>query len=160
MWLVSKAFIDFSYFFTSVFSCTVCNCTPYASLWSSKYIRQGLFIAQLLSLFNAKTRSWFLSRSIYIRTVSYVLFSSGTFGPSWQGWVQNWMYCAYYSAQTVIKPVHRGVFCQFPFWWIYYYDSNKPTGKETGKMHLCAIMQSRQQALRAYCHNIYTVFDW
>ena len=30
-------------------------------------------------------------------------------------------------------------FCQFPFWWIYYYCSNKSTGKETCKTHLCAV---------------------
>ena len=35
--------------------------------------------------------------------------------------------------------VHRGAFCQFLFLWIYYYGSNKFTGKETGKMHLCAV---------------------
>ena len=34
---------------------------------------------------------------------------------------------------------HRGAFCQFPFRWIYYYGSNKSTGKEIGKMHLCAL---------------------
>ena len=28
---------------------------------------------------------------------------------------------------------------QFPFRWIYYYGSNKSTGKETGKTHLCAL---------------------
>ena len=33
-----------------------------------------------------------------------------------------------------IKTVYRGAFCQFPF-----YSSNKSTGKETGKMHLCAL---------------------
>ena len=37
--------------------------------------------------------------------------------------------------------MHRGAFCQFPFRWIYYYDSNKSTGKETGKTHLCAVIQ-------------------
>ena len=26
--------------------------------------------------------------------------------------------------------MHRGAFCQFPFRWIYYYGSNKSTGKE------------------------------
>ena len=36
--------------------------------------------------------------------------------------------------------VHRGAFCQFPFRWIYYYGSNKFTGKETEKMHLCAMV--------------------
>ena len=36
------------------------------------------------------------------------------------------------------KPAHRGAFCQFPFRSIYYYDSNKFTGKEIEKMHLCA----------------------
>ena len=35
--------------------------------------------------------------------------------------------------------LHRGAFCQFPFRWIYYYGSNKSTGKETGKMHLCEL---------------------
>ena len=25
------------------------------------------------------------------------------------------------------------------FWWIYSYGSNKSTGKETGKTHLCAL---------------------
>ena len=29
--------------------------------------------------------------------------------------------------------MHRGAFCQFPFRWIYYYDSNEFTEKETGK---------------------------
>ena len=38
-----------------------------------------------------------------------------------------------------VTTVHRGAFCQFPFQWIYYYGSNKSTGKETGKMHLCAV---------------------
>ena len=38
--------------------------------------------------------------------------------------------------------VHRGAFYQFPFRWIYYYGSNKSTGKETGKTHLCALYYS------------------
>ena len=38
-----------------------------------------------------------------------------------------------------IPEVHRGVFFQFPFRWIYYYVSNKSTEKETGKSHLCAV---------------------
>ena len=29
--------------------------------------------------------------------------------------------------------------CQFPFRWIYYYGSNKSTGTENGKTHLCAV---------------------
>ena len=32
----------------------------------------------------------------------------------------------------------RGAFCQFIFRWVYHYGSNKYTGKETGKTHLCA----------------------
>ena len=36
------------------------------------------------------------------------------------------------------KPVHRGVFCQFLFWWNYYGHCSKSTGKETGKTHPCA----------------------
>ena len=37
--------------------------------------------------------------------------------------------------------MHRGAFCQFPFRWIYFYGSNKFTGKETGKMHLCTMFE-------------------
>jgi hypothetical protein len=36
-------------------------------------------------------------------------------------------------------PVHRGAFCQLPFWWIYYCHSSIFTGKDTGKTHLCAV---------------------
>ena len=39
----------------------------------------------------------------------------------------------------MITPLHKGGFCQAPFQWIYYYGSNKSTGKETGKTHLCAL---------------------
>ena len=35
--------------------------------------------------------------------------------------------------------MHRGAFCQFSFWWIYYYGSNKSNGKNSGKTHLCAM---------------------
>ena len=35
--------------------------------------------------------------------------------------------------------MHRGAFYQFSFRWIYYYGSNKSTGKETGKTHLCSL---------------------
>ena len=38
------------------------------------------------------------------------------------------------------RMVHRGAFCQFPFCWIYYYGSNKSTGKKTSKMHLCGLV--------------------
>ena len=40
---------------------------------------------------------------------------------------------------AISPTVHRGAFCQFPFRWIYYYSSNKSTGKETGKTHLCVV---------------------
>ena len=33
---------------------------------------------------------------------------------------------------------HRGAFCLVFFWLIYYCHSSKSTGKETGKIHLCA----------------------
>ena len=36
--------------------------------------------------------------------------------------------------------MHIGTFCQFPLRLISYYDSNKSTGKETGKMYLCALL--------------------
>ena len=42
----------------------------------------------------------------------------------------------------VIPKVNRGAFCQFPFRWIYFYDSNKSTRKEIGKTHLCAVGQN------------------
>ena len=37
------------------------------------------------------------------------------------------------------KQLQRGAFCQFSFRWIYYCHSSKSTGKEIGKMHLCAV---------------------
>ena len=33
----------------------------------------------------------------------------------------------------------KGAFCHFPFRWINYRHSSKSTGKETGKMHFCAL---------------------
>ena len=36
-----------------------------------------------------------------------------------------------------ITQMHRGAICHFPFRWIYNYGSNKFTGKESVKMHLC-----------------------
>ena len=39
----------------------------------------------------------------------------------------------------IFLTVHRGVFCQFSFQWIYYCNSSKSTGKKTGKTHLCAM---------------------
>ena len=36
--------------------------------------------------------------------------------------------------------LHRGMFCLFPFWWIYYYHS---PGKETGKMHLLHSLEQK-----------------
>ena len=33
------------------------------------------------------------------------------------------------------------MFCQFLFRWIYYYHSDKSTGKESGKTHLSALLQ-------------------
>ena len=44
--------------------------------------------------------------------------------------------------QMTDELMHRGAFCQFPFRWIYYYGSNKFTGKETGKTHLCVMFKS------------------
>ena len=40
-----------------------------------------------------------------------------------------------------VNPVHRGVICQFLFWWIYYCHGSKSTGKKTGKTHLCATLE-------------------
>ena len=47
-----------------------------------------------------------------------------------------------YLSITHYCAVHRGEFFQFPFRWFYYYRSNKSTGKETGKMHYCAVQGS------------------
>ena len=33
-------------------------------------------------------------------------------------------------------------------WWIYYYGSNKSTGKETGKLHLCVLDKEEKGAHR------------
>ena len=41
----------------------------------------------------------------------------------------------------IIVTVHRGAFFQFLFRWIYYCHSNKSTAKETGKTHLCAVLE-------------------
>ena len=38
--------------------------------------------------------------------------------------------------------MHRGALGQFPFRWIYYYDSDKYTGKETDKTHFCAMFDN------------------
>ena len=35
--------------------------------------------------------------------------------------------------------LHRCAFCQFLFRWIHYNGSNKSTGLETGKSHLCVL---------------------
>ena len=62
------------------------------------------------------------------------------------------------------SPLHRSAFCHFTFRWIYYYGSNKSTGKETGKTHLCALhcrtlfegllLQCNQSSILAvYCNN-------
>ena len=42
--------------------------------------------------------------------------------------------------RLTIFTLHRGEFCQFLFRWIYYYGSNKFTGKETGKTHLFVVI--------------------
>ena len=44
--------------------------------------------------------------------------------------------------------MHTDAFCQFSFQLIYYYGSNKSTGKETGKSHLCAMC-----ALSTHCNH-------
>ena len=39
---------------------------------------------------------------------------------------------------SLVSAVHRGASLKFPFPWIYGCHSGRSTGKETGKMHLCA----------------------
>ena len=43
------------------------------------------------------------------------------------------------NRSKALAPAHIGAFCQFLFRWIYYCHSSKFTGKQTGKMHLCAV---------------------
>ena len=43
-----------------------------------------------------------------------------------------------------LRQLHRGAFCQFPFRQIYYYGSNKSTGKETEKRHLCELLDASE----------------
>ena len=44
------------------------------------------------------------------------------------------------SSHNAIFGTAQRCVCQFPFWWIYYYGSNKSTGKEIGKTHLSALV--------------------
>ena len=68
-------------------------------------------------------------RVFYILTINFAVKSMNTF------------YSDDYSKKSSddVLTVHRGAFCQFTFWWIYYYGSNESTGKESGKTHLCAM---------------------
>ena len=50
------------------------------------------------------------------------------------------IYSLHWSA--VYTALHRCAFCQSSFCWIYYCGSNKSTGKQTGKPHLCALEKS------------------
>ena len=45
--------------------------------------------------------------------------------------------CALNKKIVGMYPLHRCAISQFPFRWIYYYRSNKSTGKD--KTHLCAL---------------------
>ena len=48
--------------------------------------------------------------------------------------IYNFLTVSYFYVRKLEKirytAVHRGAFCQFHFWWIYYYGSNKSTGKK------------------------------
>ena len=55
----------------------------------------------------------------------------------------NFIITIFISNCETLVTLHRGAFCQFPFRWIYYYGSNKTTGKETGKTHLCALVSMK-----------------
>ena len=50
-------------------------------------------------------------------------------GIAWKGLVRT----PYFYKMKIIQTLHRGAFGQFPFRDIYYYASNKSTGKETGR---------------------------
>ena len=53
---------------------------------------------------------------------------------------------------------HRDAFCQFSFRWIHYYGSNKSTGLETCKSHLCAwgYKESKGKSLKSH----YSMLFW
>ena len=61
---------------------------------------------------------------------------------------------------TFVSSVHSDAFCKFPLRWIYYCHSSKSNRKETGKTHLCAVLQNRRQTLRSYCPNIYILLPY
>ena len=52
---------------------------------------------------------------------------------------EAWFHQSRFYRLDFLRTFHRGAFCKFPFQWIYYYGSNKSTGKETGKMHICGM---------------------
>ena len=54
------------------------------------------------------------------------------------------------------ETLHRGAFCQFPFRWIYYYGSNKSTGKEIGKTHLSALKKFKQSKLQCQVRKLWS----
>ena len=56
----------------------------------------------------------------------------------------------------LISAVHRSAFCQFPFRWIYYYGSNKSTGKEIGKTHLSAVKKFKQSQLQCQVRKLWS----
>ena len=58
----------------------------------------------------------------------------------WQGKVCFYFRKTCFHFRKLCLPLHRGAFCQFLLRWIYYYGTNKSTGKETDKTHLCALV--------------------
>ena len=65
--------------------------------------------------------------------------------------------------------MHRGAFCQFPFRWIYHYDSNEYTGKETEKntsvlwgesINEIDLQHSSTQWLKSFIESIRNIFQY
>ena len=79
--------------------------------------------------------------------LSYILQPLGTrcYGGSSSLFLSSQVYRAVFFTHAPRRAaprrasLHKGAFCQFTFQWIHYYDSNKSTGLETGKSHLCAM---------------------
>ena len=80
----------------------------------------------------------------------------------WRWFVSSLFFIKYLCSLRIFlrtphrRALHRGAFCQFPFRWVYYYGSNKSTRKETGKTHLCALVQvwAHYQTLKyGFCKN-------
>ena len=87
----------------------------------------------------------------YVHKATTIASLGCSVNPIWE-FATSWASC-YFLFHSILYfsfwGMHRGAFCKFPFRWIYYCGSNKSTGKETGKTHLCAPFWITQNLLWA-----------